>query len=62
MMKTTEYRKFLAKFGLSIVGAAPVLGVSRRHAQRFAAGAVIPPPIEKLIHMLMKHGLEEDDG
>jgi len=36
-MTPQEYRDALEELGLSIVGAAPVLGIDRRTAQRWAA-------------------------
>lgn len=36
-MTANEYRKALSRLGLSQVGAAPVLGVSARTAQTYAA-------------------------
>jgi hypothetical protein len=40
---------------LSIVGAAPVLGISRRQSQRLAAGeSPIPAPIEKLLALMLE--------
>ena len=36
-MNATEYRAALTKLGLSQVGAAPLLGVSPRTAQTYAA-------------------------
>ena len=51
-MTTEEYRAALDKLGLSIVGSAEHLGLSRRQSQRYANGAVTrrrpgreaPPP------------------
>ena len=50
-MTTDEYRAALDKLGLSIVGSAEHLGLSRRQSQRYANGATprqpgrqAPPP------------------
>lgn len=59
-MTTKQYKDALAKLGLSHVGAAPVLGISRRQAQRLATGeSPIPEPVAKLLRYMLKHGIEE---
>ncbi len=56
-MTKAQYRAALKKLDLSIVGAAPVLGISRRQSQRIAAGdSPVPEPLEKLLHFLMESG------
>lgn len=45
-MTSKQYRAALDKLGLSIIGAAPVFGISKRQAQRFAGGEA---PIPKLV-------------
>jgi len=55
-MKASEYRAALEKFDISIVGASAVFGVSRRSAQRYAAGDHIPGPLARLIRMAVRHG------
>jgi len=55
-MRAREYRAALEKFDISIVGASVVFGVSRRSAQRYAAGDHIPGPLARLIRMAIRHG------
>ena len=45
MMKMTpaKYRDHLKRLGLSIVGAAPLPGISRRHSQRIAGEKSFEP-------------------
>lgn len=61
-MTKAEYRKALARLELTIVGAAPVLGISRRQAQRLAAdeGSAIPEPVAKLLRVMIRHGIAPD--
>lgn len=51
MMTLREYRRILGKLGLPIVGAT-VFGVSRRQAQRYAAGTPIPAPVAMLMRLV----------
>lgn len=60
-MSKKEYCAALDKFGMSIVGAAPVLGISRRQAQRFAAGATVSKPVAKLLKLMVKHDLKPEE-
>lgn len=61
-MTTKEYRAALDKLGMTIVGAAPVLGISRRHSQRIAGGGTpVPAPVEKLLKLMLKHGVKQED-
>jgi len=55
-MKASEYRAALEKFDTSIIGASAVFGVSKRSAQRYAAGEHIPGPLARLIRMAIRHG------
>ncbi len=58
-MTDKQFRAALDKLGLTIVGAAPYLGVSRRQAQRIAAGdSPVPEPVAKLLKVVIKHGIE----
>ena len=53
-MNKREYLEALAKLGLTIVGAGPVFGLSKRHAQRYAAGDTsIPGPLAKLVRVML---------
>ena len=57
-MTSTQYRKLLDRLGLTIVGAAPVLGISPRQAQRYAAGDPIPGPVAKLLRLMVDRGID----
>lgn len=49
-MTAKQYKAHLDTLGLSIVGAAPVFGMSRRQAQRIAAGdPPVPQAVAKLV-------------
>ena len=54
-MTKEEYRKALEILGLSIVGAASHLGVSRRQAQRYASrrGTAVPERTAKLVRWMV---------
>ena len=61
-MTATQYRTALTKLGLSIVGAAPILGISRRQSQRIAAGdSPVPAPLAKLLTLIIKHKIKVDE-
>lgn len=60
-MTAAQYRKLLDRLGLTIVGAAPVLGISPRQAQRYAAGDPIPGPVAKLLRLMVRLNLKPDD-
>jgi hypothetical protein len=61
-MSKTQYRKILDQLELTIVGAAPVFGISRRHAQRFASGeAPIPEPMAKLLRLMIKRNISVEE-
>jgi hypothetical protein len=50
-----QYRRALKTLGWSIVGAAPKLGISRRHSQRVAAGqAKVPLTVDILLTAKLK--------
>ncbi len=58
-MTAAQYRECLSKLGLSVVGAAPVLGIKRRQAQRYAAGgktgSPVAEPVAKLLLLMIEH-------
>ena len=61
-MSTEEYRAALDKLGLSIVGSAECLGLSRRQSQRYASGATpIADPVAKLLRLAIRIGLTAND-
>ena len=61
-MTTTKYLAALTALGLTHVGAAR-LGMSRRQAQRIAAGACpVPKPIALLLQALLDLGLPDAPG
>lgn len=51
-MNANQYRESLARLGLSQVGAAPVLGVSPRTAQRYAEDGP-SGPAARLVELLL---------
>lgn len=55
-MTKEQYRKALDTLGLSIVGAGPILGITGRQSQRYAAGEPIPLTVERLLELLLKRG------
>jgi hypothetical protein len=61
-MKTSQYCSALKTLGLSIVGAAPVVGISRRQSQRIAAGdSPVPDPVAKLLRLMIEHKIKPED-
>lgn len=55
-MLSQEYRQALEKLSLSIVGAAPFLGVAWRQSQRYASGdSPVPATVAKLLRIFLKH-------
>ena len=62
-MTTEEYRAALDKLGLSIVGSAEHLGLSRRQSQRYANGtSPVADPVAKLLRLAIRTGLSADDS
>jgi hypothetical protein len=57
----TQYRHALKKLDITIVGAAPYFGISRRQAQRIAAEGPIPKLIEKVLELLAEGKLKKED-
>lgn len=51
-MTADEYKRALARLGLSQVGAAPVFGISRRTAQQYAADGP-SEPIAIIVRLLL---------
>lgn len=61
-MTQKQYRDALAKLDLSIVGAGPVLGISRRHSQRIAAGdAEVPVTVAKLLDLMVRYNVKPEE-
>jgi hypothetical protein len=60
-MTNEHYRNALKALGLTVIGAAPVLGISRRQAQRYAADDAIPGPVAKLIHIMVDCEIDPAD-
>ena len=61
-MTTDEYRAALDTLGLSIVGSAEPLGLSRRQSQRYANGATpVADPVAKLLRLAIRTGLSAND-
>jgi hypothetical protein len=61
-MTSDQYRAKLEKLGLSIVGCAPYIGISRRQSQRIAAGeSPVPMPVAKLLSIVVKHEISLEE-
>lgn len=61
-MTPKQYRQALEKLGLSIIGAAPVFGISKRQAQRFAGGEVeIPKLVCTVLNLALKGRITMED-
>lgn len=57
-MTAKVYGDYLEKLDLTVVGAAPVLGISRRQSQRFESGEnEVSKPVGKLLTIMVKHGI-----
>jgi len=61
-MTTKQFHAALKRLGLSTASqrTAKALGVSVRRCQGYAAGAVVPNPIARLLAMYIVHGLPPD--
>lgn len=51
-MTNREYRAILEKLAIPVIGAAEILGISPRQAQRYAAADAIPGPVARLMRLL----------
>lgn len=60
-MTPTQYKTALKKLDISIVGAAPFFGVSRRQAQRIAAEGPVPKLVAKVLSLLVDGKLQKED-
>jgi hypothetical protein len=61
-MSRTEYRNALKTLGMSRLGAGKILGLSKRQAQRVAAGhSKVPKPVAKLVRLMVKLNLKPGD-
>ena len=60
-MNQIQYLDALKSLGLTPSGkaTAAALGLSLRHCQRIAAGAIIPKTLELLISLYLQHGLQK---
>lgn len=57
-MSTKKYNDVRDELGLSVVGAS-CLGISRRQAQRIAAGdAPVPGPVAILMRLMIARGIK----
>ena len=63
-MTTAEFRQALDTLGLTIVGAAPYIGLSKRQCQRLASpnhpDAYIPAPVSKLLRIVLWRGIRAE--
>ena len=60
-MTPIQYKSALKKLEITIVGAAPYFGISRRQAQRIAATGPVPDLIAKTIKMLLEEKIKKED-
>lgn len=56
-MTNAQYRDLLEHLDLTVTGAGPVLGISPRQAQRYAANDTIPGPIAKLMRLMVENNI-----
>jgi predicted XRE-type DNA-binding protein len=59
-MTAKQFQAWLDSRGMTAYQAAPILGVTRQMAYRYAANGGVPMPIAKLIDMLDRHGIPRD--
>ena len=61
-MDYKDYCAALERLKLTIVGAAPVVGLSRRQVQRLAAGdSPVPRPVAKLVNLMLKRKVSVEE-
>lgn len=61
-MTPAKYKASLAKLGMTIVGAAEFFGMSRRQAQRIAAGkSPVPKLLVKVLKLLGEGKITKED-
>lgn len=60
-MTINQYNSGLKKLDITIVGAAPYFGISRRHAQRIAAAGPVPPLVAKVMKLLLNGKIQKED-
>lgn len=60
-MTTNQYNSGLKKLGITIVGAAPYFGISRRHAQRIAADGPVPDLVAKVMTLMLAGKIKKED-
>ncbi len=60
-MTPTQYQNAIKSLGMTVVGAAPFFGISRRQAQRIASTGPIPKLIEKVLKLLLDGKLKKED-
>jgi hypothetical protein len=61
-MTSQQFHDAIKGLGLSVVGAAPYLGISKRQCQRMDAGEIdIPMPVQKLLRLVVRHKIEAQE-
>jgi hypothetical protein len=60
-MTPAAYKAALKKLDITIVGAAPYFGISRRQAQRIAANGPISGIISKVVKLLLDGKIKKED-
>lgn len=59
-MTARQFNAWLRSTGLTAYAAAPILGISKQMAYRYASDGGVPAPIAKLIFMFERHGIPRD--
>lgn len=58
-MSAKEFHEAVSNLGLSVVGAAPYLGISPRQCQRIDAGECpVPKPVAKLLRIVTRRKIK----
>jgi len=60
-MTPNQYKAALKKLDITIVGAAPYFGISRRQAQRIAADGPVPDLVAKVVRLLVAGTIYKED-
>lgn len=60
-MTPEQYRKAIARLGMTIAGAGRFLGVNERTTRRWASEGPIPGAVGKLLRLMVRLKLNPDD-
>lgn len=59
-MTAKEFTAWLRNHELTAYAAAPILGISRQMAYRYAVDGNVSRPVAKLMDMIDRHGIPRD--